>query len=160
MTLISAMARRFRFGFLACFIKLTVHYTVINVKAQIAPKGRNTTDGGTPPVLCTQHPEALEGRKMVVFRAFSTHLVCAQCKRGLSSPPVFSPAFQAYVGQSVFSPFFIFLLCSSSRNQGGNLVWKLGLVPSKTWLRLISSSDFLPDFLPQAIKLGQSEFFV
>ena len=39
--------------------------------------------------------EALKGRKMV-FRAFSTPSVWFQYKRGLSSPPVFFSAFQAY----------------------------------------------------------------
>ena len=132
---------------------------MLSIRTESPEGAKRPQTGVITPGIVTHYPEALKGRKMV-FHAFSIPFVWIQYKRGLSSPPVFSPAFQASVGQSVFSPFFIFLLCSSSRNQGGNLVWKWGLVPTIAWPRLIFSQDFLKDFLPQAIKLGRTELFL
>ena len=39
------------------------------------------------------------------------------------------------------------MLCSSSRNLGGNLMWKLQLVPTIIWQNNNSSKDFHNDFL-------------
>ena len=65
---------------------------------------------------------ALKGRKMV-FRAFSTPFVFAQCKRGLSSPPVFLSAFQASARSNSFlSIFHILVMLFEQKSRGKSSV--------------------------------------